>query len=189
MADEGLRLRIQQGVERRVVPWGVADDLVARTACSRATLTVRPTSPNRNPRCPDSVVTPLFIGCSAAELGLSTRMPVCEIGPREGQRVPSVLAFMESASRRVDDWHCPTGPVPRRHRNAPNRKELTFVAQARKPPRGPLRSFAIFVSGHSRSNVLHQRGDLHELDARANAVETRYALQKRIGKKSLGRVF
>jgi len=33
----------------------------------------------------------------------------------------------------------------------------------------------------SCTSVLHQRGNLHELDARANAVETCHALQKRFG--------
>jgi len=41
----------------------------------------------------------------------------------------------------------------------------------------------------SRPGVLHERGNLHELDARTNAVETCHALQKRIGKKSFGRIF
>src|SRR5215813_2200271 len=38
----------------------------------------------------------------------------------------------------------------------------------------------------SCSSVLHQRGNLHELDAGAYSVETRYALQKRIGEKRFG---
>ena len=38
----------------------------------------------------------------------------------------------------------------------------------------------------SRSSVLHQRRNLHELDAGPYAVETRYALQKRIGEKVFG---
>ena len=38
----------------------------------------------------------------------------------------------------------------------------------------------------SCSSVLHQRRNLHELDAGAYAVETRYALQKRIGEKGFG---
>src|SRR6516162_5597759 len=41
----------------------------------------------------------------------------------------------------------------------------------------------------SCANVLHQRGDLHELDARANAVEPCHAFQKRIVKEGSGRVF
>src|SRR5215467_5094215 len=41
----------------------------------------------------------------------------------------------------------------------------------------------------SRSGVIHQRRNLHELDAWPYAVETRYALQKRIGEKRFGCVF
>ena len=42
------------------------------------------------------------------------------------------------------------------------------------------------LSVPSCSSVLHQRRNLHELDVGAYAVETRYAVQKRIGEKGLG---
>ena len=37
----------------------------------------------------------------------------------------------------------------------------------------------------SSASVFHERGNLHELDARAYAVERCHAVQKRIGKKTL----
>jgi hypothetical protein len=39
------------------------------------------------------------------------------------------------------------------------------------------------------TSVVYERGNLHELDAGTNAIETCHALQKRIGKKGFGRVF
>ena len=41
----------------------------------------------------------------------------------------------------------------------------------------------------SCTSAIYQRGNLHELDAGANAVEARHALQKCIGEKGFGRVF
>ena len=40
----------------------------------------------------------------------------------------------------------------------------------------------------SRSNVLHQRRNLHELDLGTYAVEIRYPLKERLTEKVLGRV-
>src|SRR5207342_2510438 len=40
----------------------------------------------------------------------------------------------------------------------------------------------------SSASVLHERGNLHELDARAYAIESCHAVQKRIIKKDSGRI-
>src|SRR5262249_4496009 len=54
----------------------------------------------------------------------------------------------------------------------------------RQPPVN--RSMLRLLLVPSSSSVVHQRRNLHELDTGAHAVETRYALQKRIGKKGFG---
>ena len=41
----------------------------------------------------------------------------------------------------------------------------------------------------SRRGVLHERGDLHELDGGAHTIETRHALKQLISKERFGSVF
>jgi len=72
-----------------------------------------------------------------------------------------------------------------------NREENDFAA---KPPVAGLSGRFLWalvqsvadLETKSCSNVLHQRGNLHELDGRAYTIETGYSLEKVTGEERFG---
>src|SRR5215813_6301860 len=96
--------------------------------------------------------------------------------------VPPAGTFGRKASRALRRRDLPrrSGPASQRHCQG---CELHGCVVTAPPAACPSER------GASCPSVLHERGNLHELDARANAVETGHALHKRIVKKSSGRGF